>query len=151
MPGVPISRSFLDDNYNSLYQAEEKQSMMLSLFSILAIIITCLGLFCLASFATQRRIKEVGIRKVLGASSLQISWLLTKEFTNLVVISNLIAWPLAYYLMQNWLNGFAYRIELNLLVFLASALLIIIIAWLTVGGLTLNAANNKPINALRSE
>ncbi|NQZ11675.1 MAG: FtsX-like permease family protein, partial [Algicola sp.] len=150
-PGVPVRRTFLDDNYNALYQAEQKQSNMLNVFAALAVIITCLGLFGLASFTTQRRVREIGIRKVLGASRWQISWLITKEFITLVVIANLIAWPVAYYFMRDWLDTFANRIDLGLLVFLASGLLTVLIAWATVGGLAFKAASTKPVNSLRCE
>jgi len=150
-PGIPISRTFLDDNYNALYQNEEKQSSMLNVFAILAIMITCLGLFGLASFTTQRRVKEIGIRKVLGASVWQISGLITAEFTRLVVIANVVAWPFAYYFMNDWLQTFANRIDLHPLMFLLSAILTVAVSWLTVGGLAYKAARTKPINSLRCE
>jgi len=150
-PGIPISRTFLDDNYNALYQNEEKQSSMLNVFAILAIMITCLGLFGLASFTTQRRVKEIGIRKVLGASVCQISGLITAEFTRLVVIANVVAWPFAYYFMNDWLQTFANRIDLHPLMFLLSAILTVAVSWLTVGGLAYKAARTKPINSLRCE
>jgi putative ABC transport system permease protein len=150
-PDTPINRAFLDDNYNALYQNEEKQSNMLNVFSVLAIMITCLGLFGLASFTTQRRIKEIGIRKVLGASVWQISRLLTSEFTRLVIIANVVAWPFAYYFMSDWLQTFAYRIDLHPLMFLLSGLLTVAVSWLTVGGLAYKAAITRPINSLRNE
>jgi len=150
-PDIPISRTFLDDNYNALYQNEEKQSNMLNVFSVLAIIITCLGLFGLASFTTQRRNKEIGIRKVLGASVWQISSLITGEFTRLVIIANVVAWPFAYYFMNDWLQSFANRIDLNPLMFLLSAVLTVSVSWLTVGGLAYKAAMTKPVNSLRCE
>jgi len=150
-PGTPISRTFLDDNYNALYQNEEKQSNMLNVFAVLAIMITGLGLFGLASFTTQRRIKEIGIRKVLGASVWQISRLITSEFTRLVIIANVVAWPFAYYVMNDWLQTFANRIDLHLLIFLLSGVLTIAVSWLTVGGLAYKAAMTKPIHSLRCE
>ena len=150
-PGTPISRTFLDDNYNALYQNEEKQSNMLNVFSVLAIMITCLGLFGLASFTTQRRIKEIGIRKVLGASVWQINRLITGEFIRLVIIANVLAWPFAYYFMQDWLQTFANRIDLHPLMFLLSAVLTVSVSWLTVGGLAYKSAMTKPINSLRCE
>jgi len=150
-PGIPIIRTFLDDNYNALYQNEEKQSNMLNVFAVLAIMITCLGLFGLASFTTQRRVKEIGIRKVLGASVWQVSRLITVEFTRLVVIANIVAWPFAYYFMNDWLQSFANRIDLHPLMFLFSAMLTVAISWLTVGGLAYKAAMTKPVNSLRCE
>jgi putative ABC transport system permease protein len=150
-PGTPISRTFLDDNYNALYQNEEKQSNMLNVFAILAIIITCLGLFGLASFTTQKRIKEIGIRKVLGATVWQISRLITSEFTRLVIIANVIAWPFSYYFMNDWLQTFANQIDLNPLMFLLSGVLTVGVSWLTVGGLAYKAAKTKPVNSLRCE
>ncbi len=150
-PSIPISRTFLDDNYNALYQNEEKQSHMLNVFSVLAIMITCLGLFGLASFTTQRRNKEIGIRKVLGASVWQISSLITGEFTRLVIIANVLAWPFAYYFMNDWLQSFANRIDLNPLMFVLSAVITIAVSWLTVGGLAYKSAMTKPVNSLRCE
>jgi len=150
-PGIPISRTFLDDNYNALYQNEEKQSNMLNVFAVLAIMITCLGLFGLASFTTQRRIKEIGIRKVLGASVWKISRLITSEFTRLVIIANVVAWPFAYYFMNDWLQTFANRIDLHPLMFLLSGGLTVTVSWLTVGGLAYKAAMTKPVNSLRCE
>lgn len=150
-PGTPISRTLLDDNYNALYKNEEKQSHMLNVFSALAIMITCLGLFGLASFTTQRRIKEIGIRKVLGASVWQISRLITSEFTRLVIIANVVAWPFAYYVMNDWLQSFANRIDLHPLMFLLSAALTLAVSWIAVGGLAYKAAITKPVNSLRCE
>ena len=150
-PGVPISRSFIDDNYNAQYQSEEKQAAMLGVFAGLAIIITCLGLFGLASFTTARRIKEIGIRKVLGAGRWRICALITGEFSQLVVIANLLAWPIAYIVMRDWLSSYANRIALDPLLFLASALATLLVAWLTVGSLAVKAASGRPVNALRYE
>jgi len=150
-PGIPISRTFLDDSYNALYQNEQKQSNMLNVFSVLAIFITCLGLFGLASFTTQRRIKEIGIRKVLGASVWQISRLITSEFTRLVIIANVLSWPFAYFFMSDWLQTFANRIDLNPFMFFISAVLTVSVAWLTVGALAYKAATTKPVNSLRCE
>jgi len=117
----------------------------------LAIFIACLGLYGLAAFTTEQRTKEIGIRKVMGGSVKDIVLLLTGDFSKLVILSNLLAWPAAWYLMSRWLESFAYRIDLNLLPFVAAALTALIIAWLTVGGLAARAAWGTPATSLRYE
>ena len=124
---------------------------LLTYFAGLAILIACLGLFGLASFTTEQRTKEIGIRKVLGASTGGIITLLSKDFMILVVISNIIAWPIAYYSMNNWLQDFAYRIDIDLLIFLATAILSILIALFTVSFKTTKAAIANPVESLRYE
>jgi putative ABC transport system permease protein len=124
---------------------------LLTTFSLLAVAIACLGLYGLASFSTTRRTKEIGIRKTLGASVADIVRLFTAEFGVLVLIANVIAWPIAYFAMQRWLTGFAYRIELGPAVFVASGLLALAIATLTVAAVAGRAARAKPITALRYE
>ena len=150
-PGYPISRSFLDDDYNAQYLAEEKQSQVLTVFSVIAVLITCLGLFGLASFTAERRIKEIGIRKVLGAGRLNITWLISCDFAKLVVFANAIAWPVTFIVMNNWLSQFATRVDLEPMSFITALVLTLLVALLTVGGLALKAASQKPINALRFE
>jgi len=150
-PGYPIARSFLDDDYNAQYLAEEKQSQLLTVFSVIAVLITCLGLFGLASFTAERRIKEIGIRKVLGASRMNITWLISSDFAKLVVFANALAWPVTFIIMNNWLQQFASRVDLNPLSFVAALVLTLLVALFTVGGLALKAASQKPINALRFE
>ena len=150
-PGYPISRSFLDDDYNAQYLAEEKQSQVLTVFSVIAVLITCLGLFGLASFTAERRIKEIGIRKVLGAGRLNITWLISCDFAKLVVFANAIAWPVTFIVMNNWLSQFATRVDLDPMSFITALVLTLLVALFTVGGLALKAASQKPINALRFE
>jgi putative ABC transport system permease protein len=150
-PDVPVLRRFLDDDFEALYRGERRQGELLTLFSLLAVVIACLGLYGLASFTTTRRTKEIGVRKTLGASALNIVTLLTVEFGGLVVLANLLAWPIAYLLMQRWLAGFAYRIELGPLVFVASGVLALLIAALTVALVANRAARAKPVTALRYE
>jgi putative ABC transport system permease protein len=150
-PGTPVLRRFLDDDFNALYRAERRQAQLLTLFSVLAIAIACLGLFGLASFSTSRRTKEIGIRKALGAGVRDIVTLLTVEFGVLVLLANLLAWPIAYFAMQRWLAGFAYRIELGPFVFVASGVLALAIAMLTVAAVARRAARGKPVAALRYE
>jgi putative ABC transport system permease protein len=150
-PGTPVLRRFLDEDFEALYRGERRQAQLLTSFSALAIVIACLGLFGLASFATAIRTKEIGIRKTLGASVGDIVRLLTAEFGWLVVLANVIAWPIAYFAMQRWLSGFAYRIELRPLEFIASGLLALAIATLTVAAVAGRAARAKPIDSLRYE
>ncbi len=150
-PDRPISRRFLDDDFEALYQSEARQAQMFTFFSALAILIACLGLFGLASFTTERRTKEIGIRKTIGGSVTDIVLLISGEFGKLVLIANLVAWPAAYFLMQRWLASFAYRIDMSVWVFVASAVCAFVIACVTVGSVAARAASTKPINALRYE
>jgi putative ABC transport system permease protein len=120
-------------------------------FTILAIFISCLGLFGLASFMAEQRTKEIGIRKVLGASVSGITVLLSKEFTKWVIVGNIIAWPVAYLAMKRWLEGFSYRIEINILTFILSGILALTIALLTVSYQAIRAAVAEPVEALRHE
>jgi putative ABC transport system permease protein len=143
--------NFLDQDLSHLYVAEQRTSKIATTFSILAILIACLGLLGLAAFVTEQRTKEIGIRKVLGASILEIILLLSKEFVKWVLIANIIAWPLAYYVMNNWLNNFAYRINLGIWTFLISGLIALIIALATVSSHAIRAATANPIKSLRYE
>jgi putative ABC transport system permease protein len=115
LPDVPMNRSFLDDNFAALYQSEEQQGQLFTIFAILAVFIACLGLYGLAAFTTEQRTKEIGIRKVMGGSTKDIVLLLTRDFSKLVLLSNVLAWPIAWFLMNRWLETFAYRIDLNTL------------------------------------
>jgi putative ABC transport system permease protein len=151
VPDYPFQFSFLDEEINRLYIGEEQTSKIIRTFSIIAIAIACLGLFGLAAYNTERRTKEIGIRKVLGATVSGIVYLLTKEFTVLVLIANIIAWPVAYYAMSRWLQGFAYRINIELLTFIVAATLALIIALITVSYHAFKAAYANPVEALRYE
>lgn len=151
LPNRPFEYQFLSDRYQRLYDAEQKQSQLFTIFSGLAIFIACLGLFGLATFNTLQRVKEIGIRKVLGASVPHILTLLSKEIVYLVLIANIIAWPVAWYFMDKWLGTFAYRIDLNAGVFVLAAVIAIIIAILTVSAQTIKAAVTNPTNTLRHE
>jgi len=124
---------------------------VLSHSALVAIALSCLGLFGLASLAVSRRTKEVGIRKVLGASMSQVMWLLSKDFVKLLLFANIVAWPVAYWAMNKWLSNFAYRIELGTGVFLLASLLALVIALLTINVQTLKAIRANPVNALRNE
>jgi putative ABC transport system permease protein len=151
MPDFPMSRYFLDDQFNAQYQAETRQGRLLYYFALLAIFIACMGLYGLASYNAERRRKEVGVRKVMGGSVWSIVVLLTNDFSKLVLFSNLIAWPLAWFAMDRWLQNFAYRIDLTPLIFIGSGLIALCIAWATVGGTAAKAASAKPVLALRYE
>ncbi len=147
----PFEYSFLDDNFNRMYSSEQKLGQMLVSFSGLAIFIACLGIFGMASFTAERRTKEIGIRKVLGASVPRIIFLLSEGFLKWVIIANLISWPVAYYAMHKWLQRFAYRIDLGIGIFILSGIAALCIALLTVSLLTIKAATANPVDSLRYE
>lgn len=142
---------FLDDYYNEQYQAELKFGSIFGLFAILAILVACLGLFGLASYITSLRSKEVGVRKVLGASIQQLLRLLTWDFVKLVSISIIIAAPLSWWLMKNWLAGFENRIQLGVGIFLIPSIAIVIIAISTVAFHTFKTARLNPADTLHDE
>ena len=150
-PDEPIRAVFIDDQLNQLYLAEEKLIVLFSYFTFITIFIACLGLFGLAAFTAEQRTKEIGVRKVMGASVLQIIALLSKDFTKLVLLSCLIACPISYFAMNRWLQNFAYRTNISLWVFLVSGSLALIIALVTVSVQTLRSARSNPIDALKYE
>ena len=149
--GNPLEYFFLDEFYNKQYKSDDQYSTVFSLFSGLAIFIACLGLFGLASFMTVQRTKEIGIRKVLGSSVPNIIILLSRGFLGLVLIANLIAWPLAWWIMDNWIQGFPFRIDLNPFLFIVPGVAVIVIAFLSVGFQTLKAAMLNPADTLKYE
>jgi heme/copper-type cytochrome/quinol oxidase subunit 2 len=151
IPDFPFDYIFLDEFFDFFYGSEKKMSKIIIYFSLFAIFISCLGLFGLASFTAEQKTKEIGIRKILGATASNILLLLTKEFTKWVLIANIIAWPVAYYAMHRWLEGFAYRTNIGIFTFIISALLALMIALLTVSFKTIKAALADPIEALRYE
>lgn len=151
VPDQPVTRRFLDQDFETLYRGEQRQAQMFTLFSLLAIVVACLGLFGLAAFTTSRRTKEIGLRKTLGARVGDIVRLFTVEFGSLVLLANLLAWPAAYVLMRRWLGTFSYRIELGAAVFVASGLVALLIASATVAAVASRAARAKPVKALRYE
>ena len=151
VPNRSFEYFFLDDNLNKLYDAETKMSKVFTAFSILAIFIACLGLFSLASFTAEQRTKEVGIRKVMGASVIGIVGLISKEFIILVIAANIIAWPLANFVMNNWLETFAYRIYFGWGTFLISGLTALVIAMLTVSYQAFKAATANPVDSIRND
>jgi putative ABC transport system permease protein len=150
-PYRPFEYAFLDDSFDAQYRAEERLSNIFSSFSVLAIFIACLGLFGLASFTAEKRTKEIGIRKVLGASIPGIVILLSKEFTKWVLVANVIAWPVAYYFLSRWLQGFAYRLNITFLTFVFAGVISLAIALGTVSYQALKAATSNPVDSLRYE
>ncbi|MEP2667627.1 MAG: FtsX-like permease family protein [Cyclobacteriaceae bacterium] len=151
LPNRPFEYEFLDQRYRQLYETEQSQSQLFTIFSGLAIFIACLGLFGLATFNTLQRVKEIGIRKVLGASVPTILGLLSKEIVILIITANLIAWPIAWFFMNKWLDTFAYHIEMNLLIYLVSGVIAVFVALITVSTQTVKAAMTNPSNTLRYE
>jgi ABC-type antimicrobial peptide transport system permease subunit len=150
-PISPFEYHFLDQKYDSLYRKEQKIGTILNAFTLFAIIISSLGLFGLASFLTEQRFREIGIRKVLGASESSIVFLLSKQFTKWVLISNIFAWPAAYFIMNEWLKSFAYRINIGIWVFVLSGMLAVGIALATVSYQAFRAAWANPVDSLRYE
>lgn len=148
---MPFEYSFLDEDFDNLYINEKQTRKLFTIFSCLAIFIACLGLFGLVSFIADRKTKEIGIRKVLGASVSGIVTILNKSFIKLVLIANFIAWPAAWYAMNRWLQNFAYRIKLSWWMFVLAALISLMIALITVSSQTVKAALKNPVNSLRYE
>lgn len=147
----PMEFFFLDDNFNKLYRSEERMIKLFTVFSVVSLIISCLGLYALVTYSLQQRVKEIGIRKVMGAGVQQIVFIILKEYSLLLSIAIVLAIPLAYYAMQKWLQDFANRIELSPWMFLVSILFTLIIALCTVCFKTIRAASVNPVNSLRYE
>jgi putative ABC transport system permease protein len=150
-PDNPIEYQFLDDHFNEVYKADSQQSQIVGILSGLAIFISCLGLFGLASYSAEKRVKEIGVRKVLGASVQRIVLLLSINFLKLVLIANLIAIPLAWWAMHKWLQDFAYHINLSWLVFGIVLMVSVVIALVTISFQSIKAATANPVQSLRSE
>ncbi len=150
-PNLPFRYDFVDEQYARKFAAEERVASLARVFTILAILISCLGLFGLASFVAEQRTKEIGVRKVLGASVNNLWFLLSKDFVKLVVISLFIASPIAYYIMSQWIQKFAYRTDISLWIFAAAALSALIITLITVSFQSIKAALSNPTNSLRTE
>ncbi|HRI60244.1 MAG TPA: ABC transporter permease, partial [Saprospiraceae bacterium] len=151
IPNAPFKFDFLDASFARIYRSEAKMGSVLGVFTGLALFIGCLGLFALAAFTAERRTKEIGIRKVLGASVAGITGLLAKGFLKLVVIAILIASPVAYFFMQKWLADFAYRIDIQWWMFAVAGAVAVAVAFLTVGFQSVKAALANPVKSLRSE
>jgi ABC-type antimicrobial peptide transport system permease subunit len=150
-PGYTFDSSFLDSEYQEQYSAEQRVATLSKYFAGLAILISCLGLFGLAAFTAERRLKEIGIRKVMGSSVLGIVYLLSRDFNKIVLAAIAIALPISYLGTQYWLNNFAYRIELEWWYFIGAGIIALVIAWLTVAMQALKAARVNPVKCLRDE
>ncbi len=150
-PDIPFIYSFLDEDVERLYRTDQLLGRLVTMFAGLAVSTACMGLFGLAVFTARQRTREIGVRKVLGASVRQLVTLLSREYTILVVIANVIAWPVAYFVMQRWLQEYAYHAEISLLLFPAAGLLGLFIAWITVSSQTFQAAVMNPVDSLRSD
>ena len=150
-PGFIFEYEFLDKRYQRLYESEQRIGTLSYYFAGFAVLISCLGLFGLAAFTAERRIKEIGIRKVLGATTSNIVMMLSMDFTKLVALSILIALPISYYFMNEWLQSFAYKIELSIWIFVGAAVVSLLIAWLTVSSQALRAAGINPSKCLKDE
>jgi len=150
-PEYVYTPTFMDDRINEFYKEENQLSLLYKIFAAIAIFISCLGLYGLVSFMAAQRTKEIGIRKVLGASVANIIYLFSKEFTVLILIAFAIAVPVAYYMMRGWLNNFAFRINMNIWVFILAIVCSVVIAWITVGYKSIRAAMSNPVKSLRTE
>lgn len=150
-PNYPVKYDFLDQGIGALYQSEQKLGKIFTYFAMLAIFISCLGIFGLSAFSVEQRTKEIGIRKILGSSVPGIMFLLSKEFSRWILLANILAWPIAFYAMHKWLENFAYRTGINIVLFLLAGGLSLIIAAVPVGYQAIKAAVSDPIDALRYE
>jgi putative ABC transport system permease protein len=150
-PLYPFQYRFVDDQFNRMFLSEMLVSKLSRVFAVLAICISCLGLFGLAAFTAERRTKEIGIRKVLGAGVMRLAGLLSGEFLKLIALSSLLAFPIAWYAMHSWLQNYAYHIEISWWVFLVAGAASLLIAMLTICFQTIRAAVSNPITSLRSE
>jgi hypothetical protein len=150
-PDYPFEYRFLDETIANQYRSEQAIGKLVTVFTILALFISCLGIFGLSSFTAEQRTKEIGIRKVLGATVSSIVKHISKEFVMLVVLANVFVWPLAYFIMNKWLQTFAYRISIDWWVFALTGIAVLVISLMTVSGQIIRAANANPVDSLRYE
>jgi putative ABC transport system permease protein len=150
-PSHPFRYTFLDETFGALLRQQENFGTMFLFLTILAILISAMGLYGLSSYTAEQRTKEIGIRKVLGASVSQIMKMLTKDFMKLVLIANIFAWPITYLLAKDWLTNFSYQIDMPILPYIFATILALIIALITVSSQAYLAANSDPVNALKYE
>ncbi|MFZ1799216.1 MAG: FtsX-like permease family protein, partial [Chitinophagaceae bacterium] len=150
-PNTPFDYSFLDNEFDALYRSEQRMGTVFGVFTSLSIFVACLGLFGLSIFTAERRKKEIGVRKVLGASVKSVVTLLSKDFLKLVLLSTLIAFPVAWFGMDKWLEDFAYRISIGWSVFILAGCAALIIALFTISFQAIKAAIANPVKSLRSE
>ena len=151
VPGEPFDYNFLDQNFDNLFRSEQRMGQLFTVFSALAIFIACLGLFALAAFMAEQRTKEIGIRKAMGATTAGLMFMLSREFTKLVIVAFVPAAVAAWFVVDSWLSGFAYRVEVNPLIFVGSGVIATAIAWFTVSFQSIKAAASNPVNSLRYE
>ena len=151
LPSLPFEYSFLDEDYERMFDKEARMSSIFTIFSILAILIACMGLFGLAAYTAEQRTKEIGIRKAMGATSSSVVGLLTREFTKLVLISFVLATPIAWYFMKQWFSAFAYRTSMGVWPFILAGFIALVIAWFTVSYQSIKAALANPVDSLRDE
>jgi putative ABC transport system permease protein len=150
-PSQPFDYSFMDEDFNKLYTTEQRMGEIFITFAALAILIACLGLFGLVTYAAEQRVREIGIRKVLGASVSNIAGMLSADFLKLVIISTAIAFPVAWWAMHKWLESFAYRISISWWIFIIAGIAAILIALITVSFQAIKAAVANPVKSLRTE
>ncbi|MDZ7635342.1 MAG: FtsX-like permease family protein [Bacteroidales bacterium] len=150
-PDQPYNYAFLSERFNSQFETDEKRGLIFTLFTILAILIACLGLFGLASYTVERRTREIGIRKVFGASERTIMKLVTREFIILSIISIVLAFPIAYYFMSKWLENYVYRSNIGILLFILAGLLTLFITFATISYKAYRAAVANPADSIRTE
>ena len=151
VPNQAFEYEFFDKRFAKLYESEARTGKIFTTFTILAIFIACLGLFGLATFTAEQKTKEIGIRKTLGASVPGIIFLLSKQFIKWIIISSFIAGPIAYYLMDNWLQNFMYRVDITFVTFILAGCFILIIAFITVSRQAIKAATANPVESLHYE
>ena len=151
VPGQPFEYTFLDDRFTNMYEAESRLGDVFTAFAVLAIVIACLGLFGLAAFTAQQKTKEVGIRKVIGANVGQLVYLLWRDIGKLVLIAFIIGAPLAWYAMDNWLQGFEYRTSISVMIFVLTLSGSMLIALMTMCYQSLKTATSNPVKSLRTE
>jgi putative ABC transport system permease protein len=151
IPNLPFEYHFLNERIDRFYTAEKKMGRIIMYFTIFALFIAALGLYGLATFISEQRTKEIGIRKTMGSSITRISYILSRDFARPVLLANLIAWPAAWFTMDKWLQHFSYRTELALWIFPAAAIITLLLALVTVNMRTIRAASANPVSALRYE
>jgi ABC-type antimicrobial peptide transport system permease subunit len=150
-PAYPFSFGFVDKDIANMYKAEQRLGNLFNVFAVLAVVISCLGLYGLSAYLAERRTRELGIRKVLGASGFQLVYLLSATFTRPILVATVIAIPLAWYGMSQWLSGFAFHVSVEWTIFLIAFVSALVIAWVTVSFESIKAATTNPVNSLRSE
>ena len=150
-PGYPLDYKFMDESYGAMYKSEEKLASLLWIFTMMAIFVGCMGLFGLAAFSAEQRTKEIGIRKVLGATMFNIMGLLSKRFVILILVASVIAFPVAWWAMNKWLQDFPYRITISWWMFAVAAVAALVIALITVSFQAIKAAFANPVKSLRTE